>query len=182
MSETFTHFFNRTVAKVKVVEKSSSWLMKVIAWFLALLTKMKIIDFPVKKFMEEYTTTILSTIYSGHMTEDSEPNSLVVHEFTHVMQWHDGKIGFVLSYLFSPMKRAFYESEAHQAAMLLSKNRWSDEHLENTAKKLTGYGCDYKISLDLLQVRREEVEKGEPRPLPLQVVLAVEHWRADVAA
>jgi hypothetical protein len=129
--------------------------------------------------MDDYTTTIGRTIYSGHMNEESVPTSLVVHELTHVMQWNDEGLYFALDFLFSKDKRAYYESEAGQAEMLLSKNIMTDAWLHRKATQLVGYGCKYEVALSELQARRSEVDRDQPQKAPSRVVTAVALWKAE---
>ena len=128
--------------------------------------------------MRDYTTTIRYTIYSNRMDVNTEPNTLVVHELAHVMQWHRGKMKFMFRYLLNKKRRAFYEAEAHQAAMLFDDKRWSDDKLKRVATKLKSYGCDYKTSLSYLESMREQAGKGNPREIPRVIDRALKEWES----
>lgn len=176
MSETFTQYFSRTVTKVRVVSKHDSWLMKAVASILVFLTKLKVVDFPRDKFMNDYTTTIGRTVYSGHMTDESKPNSLVRHEFCHALQWAVHRLGFSLSFLLSKKKRAYWESQACQTSMLMDISRWTEGRMTQQATQLVGYGCDYQQALNELRERKAEVERDEPTELAKRVHVAAVLW------
>lgn len=181
MSETFVKYFSRSVAKVRVVPKEESWLMRAIGSLLAFLTKLKIVDFPKAKFMNDYTTTLWGTIYSGHMTEDDPPSSLSCHELTHRLQflvWY-----MPIMYLLSKEWRMYFESESVQAEILCFPDRKRDEEwMQGRVIQFGGYGIPEDIVRDHINTRMEEVEEDDPRDRPARVKAALTTWEAECAA
>lgn len=78
---------------MNVIYKTESWLMYILSCIL----------FFNKKFMTDYATTIGSTVY---LPEDAKEwsqeriDSILVHEYIHVLDYKKEKLLFVLKYLF----------------------------------------------------------------------------------
>lgn len=106
----------------KLVYKKDSKFMKFIAFFLSLFG---ILD--KKKFMNDFTTTIGSTIYHSYKIGEGDEEQLwaqfrtLVHEIVHVRQCERfGFIKFSLSYLLSSNSRLKYEIQAYKSSFILN--------------------------------------------------------------
>lgn len=101
----------------KSAGKNDSVMMKAVGSFLDLIG---VLD--KDKFMNRFTTTILDTIYcpfevgveSGNYTLQKQV-MVLVHELTHVKQFHNGSIKFLFDYIVDRSTRAEYEAEAYAA-------------------------------------------------------------------
>lgn len=161
----FLVHFSETVTPVKIVIKENSALMRLIAWALSILTKMKIVDFSKERFMNDYITTIGSTIYAGKdrgWSMDMEVTTTVLHELVHVLQFL--RVWMELQYLVSKKWRSYYESSADQGWMLIWPNRATDSYIETKVRSFVRYGIEaHRIRNDLIR-RRAEVHDGKPQP------------------
>ena len=153
--------------------------MRFIAWWLALFTRLGIVDFPREKFLEEFTTTIGGTIYSPTMTEESKVHPLVVHELTHVVQFMREGLWLSIAYLFSKRRRGYYESTAAATEMLMFERLRIETVLDSKARVFTAYGLDWEEILNELELRRREIERGEPQPDSKTVYEAYLNWKAE---
>lgn len=106
----------------KLVYKKNSSFMKFIAFFLSLFG---ILD--KKKFMEDFTTTIGSTVYHNYKIGEGNQDELwsqfktLIHEIIHVQQSkHFGFLKFSLSYLLSSNSRTQFETQAYKSSFILN--------------------------------------------------------------
>ena len=60
--EPFIIYFSKRVSPVRVVDKRKSPVMHIISLFLTILTKLGVVKFSKREFMEDYVTTIGRTI------------------------------------------------------------------------------------------------------------------------
>lgn len=179
MKKPFLRHFSETVTPVKVIQKDTSLLMRLIAWGLSVLTKMKIVDFPVERFMNEYITTIGSTIYAGpNWSMDMEPNTTVLHELTHVLQFQ--RTWMELEYLISKKRRSYYESSADQSWMIVYQDRATDQRFEQKASSFERYGIPRDTIIADLKQRRLEVQEHHPQPEPDRVAHCFITWDAGI--
>jgi len=102
---------------VKVQEKKTSTLMKIVAFFLGLIRKVVPNVCSQKEFMDDFTTTLYGTVYVSFDLADLKDEDYVneighmVHEFTHVEQFRR-ELLMPLKYVFSQYWRMRYEVEA----------------------------------------------------------------------
>lgn len=169
----FLEYFNRNVAKIKLVDKKDSALMKTIDVLLKAGNALRITD--IDAFMTGYGTTIGNTIYESPGWEwDAEPTPHVLHELTHVVQFSPL---VAVRYVFSPKWRMYYESECVQTEMLLDPRRahgplWFEQKVDQFQK----YGCNSKQIRSILRRRVLEVLSGNPLPNPKKVHDAYKGW------
>lgn len=129
--------------RTRDVLKSTSWLMRAIAWFLAVLRVLS-----KRSFLQDFTTTIGRVIYlpfdrfaACDEAECWRRLTLCVHEHQHVAQWQRGPVRFVLGYLLSRTRRAELEAEAYGTALELAA--WAHRPLPDPAElaaRLRYYG------------------------------------------
>jgi hypothetical protein len=170
----FTQYFSENVKKIKVIKKENSLLMKLIAFFLNLLTVIKIIDFPKKKFMTSYDTTLWSRIYvSGDFEQTSLNHRL--HELSHVIQFRE--FWMPIKYFFSRRWRARYEAQASQAYMALCPEKINDQFIQGQAMLLTSYGIPLDIATQELQTAKEEAISKYTSNEAMKVFLAFCRWK-----
>lgn len=109
---------------MKIVKKNDSLLMKVIHYFLMVITFGKN-----KNFLSSFVTTIGQTIYvpdSWDRHSESEKEMILAHEQVHIDQYKKEGILFSLKYLFWPFPcirataRLKYECEAFAKDIVLS--------------------------------------------------------------
>lgn len=170
----FLPYFNEHVTKIKLVEKPKSWFMKLINFGLSITNWLKVTD--IKNFLTSYGTTIGNVIYdSPKWPWDKKPSPHMVHELTHVIQWG---AGYMLSYLFSPMKRAFYESVCIQSEWLIFPETGTERNVMVRADRLIGYGIEYAAATRMLEDRLEEVREGFPQEESKRMKEAYEAWKS----
>ena len=175
MKKPFLQHFSEVVAPVKIVQKDKSWLMRLVAWTLSVLTKMKIVDFPREKFMNEYITTIGQTIYAGpSWSLGMEVTTTVLHELTHVLQFQ--RTWMEIQYLASDKWRSYYESSADQAWMIVYPERATDDCLERKATSFESYGIPHTAVLEDLKRRRLEVKESRAQPEAQKVAYCFIEW------
>lgn len=101
-----------------IADKNDSSVISAVA---SLLDTMKILD--KEEFMENYTITLLDTIYPPYDVGVPDNYSLwdqvetLVHELVHVQQYRDDKLGFPFRYVADKSARAEYEAKAYAADM-----------------------------------------------------------------
>lgn len=182
--EPFLVFFNRTTAKVRLVDKKKSWFMKLINFFITIGNALHICnikDDPTterdESFMGGYGTTIGHTIYDHPGWEwDREASPFVVHELTHVVQ--DYGLWMRWRYVFDPHWRMFYESEAVQAEILCFPDRVRNERwMKRRISQFRGYGINATTVLQALERRIEEAAEGNPRASAKVVHEAYLAWK-----
>lgn len=124
------------------VPKSKSAFMRTVADALDL---MGILDH--KDFMERYTTTIGDTIYAPFEWGEGDPDGLwnqvetLVHELTHVEQYHANPVLFPARYLADRSWRAQYEAEAFRADLQIHFWQTGEIYdIDSRAATLLGYG------------------------------------------
>lgn len=169
---TFIEYFSEKVRPVKVVKKEDSKLMRLAAWCLALLTKMKIVDFPVERFMEQYITVVNHTIYVPSTRTMKESTTL--HELTHVLQ--SDRVWNELQYLLSKKWRSYFESSADQAWMIVWPEKATDERFEQKANSFVRYGIPRDTIVGDLKKRRQEVQDHDTQPEPKTVAHCYIEW------
>ena len=172
MKKPFVEYFSEKVSPIRIVQKDKSWLMRLIAWGLSVLTKLKIVDFPVKRFMEDYITTIGSTIYVPTTREMAETTKL--HEFCHALQFK--RVWMEVQYLVSKKWRSYYESTADQAWMIVWPERATDERFEQKATSFERYGIPRDMIIKDLKERRLEVQENRPQIEAHQVAYCFIEW------
>jgi hypothetical protein len=129
---------------VRVVTKSSSWLMHVLALILSIL---RIVD--KKKFLTRFATVLGKTVYiPAELGTPADGWSLLsqvvicIHECQHIVQRQRlGNIRYTCRYLFSSLGRAELEAEAYKCKHQfyhLMLNR--DISPEGVLKSLRSYG------------------------------------------
>jgi hypothetical protein len=175
MKKPFLQHFSEVVAPVRIVQKDKSWLMRLIARALSVLTKMKIVDFSKEMFMNEYITTIGRTIYAGpSWSMDMEVTTTVLHELTHVLQFQ--RVWMEAQYLASNKWRSYYESSADQAWMIVYPERATDDCLERKATSFERYGIPRVVILEDLKQRRLEVQENRTQPEAQKVAYCFIEW------
>lgn len=125
------------------IDKASDRGMKIIAGFLDLIGVMDKTN-----FMEHCTTTIGAEVYFPYVPGTATPQypldeqvATLVHEITHVKQFDDDPIGFILSYLGSKSARAEYESQAYAADLEWCwKTTGKSYNIAQRAQSLLSYG------------------------------------------
>jgi len=173
----FLVHFSETVTPIKVRDKESSLLMQIIAWALSVLTKMKVVDFSKERFMNDYITTIGSTIYVGKdrgWSMDMEVTPVVLHELTHVLQFL--RTWMELQYLISDKWRSYFESTADQAWMIVWPGRATDEYLDRKVESFVFYGIPADMIREDLKERRTEVLESRPQPEARRVADCYIEW------
>lgn len=169
----FLEYFSKNVAKIKLVDKKDSALMKTIDALLKASNALRITD--IHSFMTGYGTTIGHTIYESPGWKWSDaPTPHILHELTHVVQFSPR---MAMRYIFSPKWRMYYESECVQAEMLLEPRRahgplW----FENKVHQFERYGCDKQLVKSTLRRRVIEVLDGQPLANPKKVHGAYKEW------
>ena len=172
----FIKYFNDHVSRVRVVLKRSSLLMKTLSFFMQLGSKLGITKIDSKTFMNDYTTTIGSTIYCNETTVDSEPNTLIVHELCHVLQFKNGCMP--LHYIFSPKRRMYYESECVQAEILCYPGvERGVQWMERRVNQFKSYGIKENIIREELNKRITEVKENRAKDRPRKVWRTLYLWR-----
>jgi len=140
---TFIHEHN-----VKLVPKRESWLMRAIAWVLA-VTRIN------SDFMDSYTTTIRKTIYYRMAWEPFEIGtdahlrahaSTLEHEFVHVLQWEKYWLLFTISYVLLPIPigLAWYRFRWEREAYLI--NIRNGRSIDSCVDALWRYGWPWPRS------------------------------------
>ena len=180
MGESFLHYFNRTVSKVRVVRKTSSSFMQALAGFMDIAVAFRASNINRERFLTEFTTTIGDTIYSNRILMDSEPTPIIVHELCHVLQFKKSSMPW--EFLFRPSRRMFYESECVEAEILCFPNlRRGNEWFERHVEQFKDYGIKESIVRRELQARLDEIQRGEFLARPLRVSLAYSAWQVQEA-
>ena len=131
--------------RAEVRDKASSGRMRAAAWWLDALGIMDS-----EKFMNNYTTTIFSTIYTPYSIGDGDrlwsQMKTCAHECQHVFQSrYDTPLKFAVKYLTSTTDRAHYEANAYRCDLELDFWRFGmvhDDRPYHLAQKLKAYGCD----------------------------------------
>lgn len=145
-----------------VVSKSDAAEMQIAAASLAL---MGIMD--AKKFLSNYSTTIVNRIYVPFEIGGDTPSlaaqvATCVHEHVHVRQFRD--MEFVPEYCLSSAKRAALECDAYRATMEMMF--WMTGNCPSpkvTANLLRSYACtqeDIDFSEKYLRSAAEVIKKG----------------------
>jgi len=172
MKKPFIEYFSEKVTPIKVVQKETSILMRMIAWGLSVLTKMKIVDFSRDRFMNDYITTIGSTIYIGADRTMSQTTEL--HELCHALQFQ--RVWMELLYLVSKKWRSYFESSADQAWMIVWPDRATDEYIERKVVSFVRYGIPRDMIREDLKKRRQEVKDHQLQPEAERVAYCFIEW------
>lgn len=130
----------------EVRDKADDRRMVAAAWWLDALGVMD-----KKKFLENFTTTIHSTVFVNFRIADPADNlwdqmTLLAHELQHVHQAQQtGFIHYAGDYLLDPSSRAHYEAEAFRAEMEMDFWRLRRHRDPRAlAEKLKSYACGSK--------------------------------------
>lgn len=171
----FPRYFDKYVTSVKIVQKSKSWFMRLLASCLWVLNQLKVTA--IKDFMGGYITTIGNTIYgSGNWSMSMTTTTTLMHELTHVCE---GKLDplYSVKYLFSANRRAFYESVCIQTEMLYDRDLRSANYATKRARFLVAYGVPFKTALEECIKRLDEVKTGRPQLAASMVFDAYNAWK-----
>jgi hypothetical protein len=173
----FVEYINNTPnkVKIKIKNKNSSILMKLINFFLRITNVLKITH--IKDFMTKYVTTIGYTIYGGpNWSNNMMFNLTLLHEIVHVMEHHHRGLKYSLGYIFSPNARCFYESICYQAEAEIEPRRRSISYVDSRVDALMKYGIRKDVAQRELRKRIEEIEAGQLRPESGCVVAWYRRW------
>ena len=173
--EPFIIYFSKRISPVRVVNKKRSPVMHIISFFLTILTKLGVVKFSKKEFMEDYVTTIGRTIYGPDWSVDMEPNTTVLHELVHVLQFK--RFWMEFQYLFSKKWRSYYESSADQVWMITHPEKLNNNVIEKKAIQFTKYGIPYAMILEDLKKRRVEATLSNYQPEAKKVAFCFIEWR-----
>ena len=163
---TFLEYFNKNVHKVKLVDKRKSRFMRAIAWALSVLGIMGR-----DEFLDNFTTTIGSRIYTQKHLDWDNPSPLMFHELTHVLQF---SFLMAVRYLLSSKWRMRYESEAVQSVVLCTDLKPTTAWMDRMVRQFTKY------RIDETTIRNEIVDRISEarRNLPLENARRVYYaWR-----
>jgi len=150
----------------KSVDKNDSGFMKSIGWFLDAINVLDKDD-----FLENFTTTIFTTIYRPFEIGNEDDGwdlwhqiTICVHELVHVMQYKDDPIGFTFSYVASKSSRSDYEAKAYAADMEMHHWRYGTIYnIERRMQSLKSYGVDQEhidFAIQVLESISETVLEG----------------------
>lgn len=171
----FLPYFHKNVARIRLVDKQRSWLMRTINICLLITNTLKITN--IQKFLTNYGTTIGHTIYdSPAWTWSSPMTPHMFHELTHIMQW---SFLYAIRYLISARWRAHYESVCIQTEWAMFPKLMSAESVMARAQQLTGYGIKYSTALATLNNRAKELELGIPQKEVRKMKAEYEEWKYE---
>lgn len=179
LSRSFPLYFKTMVcSRIRIVPKSSSWLMKAINAFLWVSNKLGITN--IQGFMTEYATTIHYTVYwpEAGAGMSLPPTPRVLHEFTHALQWHYRRLRYDFGYLMNHQRRAFYESVCEQTVMLTSPERATQASVVSRIPQFMNYGIPKSIVRQELNARLTEVQNRNPQVEAQVVADAWKEWRS----
>jgi hypothetical protein len=171
----FARWFDGNVSWVQIVPKASSSFMARLSVLVGAARRLGFGTVSAEQFMSGYTTTIGRVIYSDEITMDSAPSALLIHELCHVLQFQSRAMA--LEYVCSPRRRAYYESEAMQAAWLCFPVEFSDEYVDRKVAHLRAYGVSDGVARTEIEARIDEVGRAAPQPRARRIALALEDWR-----
>lgn len=177
--QSFPDYFNRHVASIKIVPKRSSNFMVALGRLLDIAKRFGIADITKDEFLTEYTTTIGDTIYSDELTMNSAPTPLLFHEMCHRLQFLNARMPY--EYIVFRESRAYYESEAIQAAMYCTPDsmgyRPRREYARRKAEHLTKYGIPESMAVLAVWDRILEIERQKVPVRPMLMKKALTEWR-----
>jgi len=174
---------------VKVVKKSNSTLMKIVAFILGIARKVIPGICSSKEFMDDFTTTVYGTVYVsfdvGELKDEDyvEEISHMVHEFTHVEQFRREFL-MPLKYIFSSYWRMKYEVEAFcRSFEYLFRSKADNVDFlfilnSNLESLKDAYGVgeeNIRIAKKLMQTSLLKIQNGS-EPKTELVMKAIEFW------
>ena len=171
----FLSFFDQNVMRVRVVQKTDSLLMKILACCFWVLNKVRITH--IDDFMNRYITTIGHTIYATPgWSMDMNVTSTVIHELTHIAEyqlypWYSTK------YLLFAKDRAFYETTCMQAEIMFNPENNNLKFIADRAKNLVGYDIPFELSIEEGLCRLNEISANEPQLPARRVINALQDWK-----
>lgn len=176
----FIKLFNqRHYAKVKIIPKQKSILMKLCNFCLTILNALGITS--IKWFMTAYVTTIGSRIYYPNATLQSiEVSPVLVHELTHVLE-HKYYTLYSLKYLLSARCRAYYESLCVQTELLCFPYRQKGFNVDLESKRFIPYGIPQDLMQEQLHKRFVELDHkfSDDNIIPHGISITYNLWQQE---
>ena len=173
----FRTYFNLHVRKVRIIVKSKSPLMKIIAGILWLSNKLGITN--IQDFMGNYATTIHDRIYWPSSDPYMDDSPRLFHELTHVLEWHYRGVKYDLEYIFSRSKRTYYETVCVQTNMLINPKLQSQAYVASCTNQFANYGIPKSMVRKELNNRLIEAVEKRPQAESSLVAAAYRDWKMN---